>query len=100
MTGWRRLAFGSVIEKVVRTANCPLLVLRAKSAAQSQTPRPNPPPQPHLGAQSRTRTWAVRLRGKFRLYLYQAEELTRVVGEARKDGAQIGIAQVLRDNLA
>ena len=34
-TGWRRLAFGSVTEKVVRTANCPVLVLRAKSAAQS-----------------------------------------------------------------
>jgi len=28
MTGWRRLAFGSVTEKVVRTADCPVLVLR------------------------------------------------------------------------
>jgi len=34
-TGGRRLAFGSVTEEVVRTANCPVLVLRAKSAAQS-----------------------------------------------------------------
>ena len=30
MTGWRRLAFGSVTEKVVRTAECPVLVMRAK----------------------------------------------------------------------
>jgi nucleotide-binding universal stress UspA family protein len=28
MSGWRRLAFGSVTEKVVRTADCPVLVLR------------------------------------------------------------------------
>jgi nucleotide-binding universal stress UspA family protein len=27
-TGWRRLAFGSVAEKVVRTATCPVLVIR------------------------------------------------------------------------
>ena len=29
MTGWHRLAFGSVTEKVVRLASCPVLVLRA-----------------------------------------------------------------------
>ncbi len=29
MTGWHRLAFGSVAEKVVRLAACPVLVLRA-----------------------------------------------------------------------
>jgi nucleotide-binding universal stress UspA family protein len=34
MTGWRRLAFGSVTDKVVRTAECPVLVLR-KSAASN-----------------------------------------------------------------
>jgi nucleotide-binding universal stress UspA family protein len=28
MTGWRRLPFGSVADKVVRTAECPVLVLR------------------------------------------------------------------------
>jgi nucleotide-binding universal stress UspA family protein len=28
MTGWRRIAFGSVTEKVVRTAECSVLVLR------------------------------------------------------------------------
>jgi nucleotide-binding universal stress UspA family protein len=27
-TGWRRLAFGSVTEKVVRLAPCPVLVVR------------------------------------------------------------------------
>jgi universal stress protein A len=27
-TGWRRLAFGSVTEKVVRLANCPVLTVR------------------------------------------------------------------------
>jgi nucleotide-binding universal stress UspA family protein len=32
MTGWRRLAFGSVTEKVVRTADCPVLVLRSRTA--------------------------------------------------------------------
>lgn len=35
MTGWHRLVFGSVTEKVVRTANCPVLVLRAKTATES-----------------------------------------------------------------
>ncbi|HTZ99483.1 MAG TPA: universal stress protein [Candidatus Aquilonibacter sp.] len=29
MTGWHRLVFGSVTEKVVRLATCPVLVLRA-----------------------------------------------------------------------
>lgn len=28
-TGWRHLAFGSVAEKVVRTAHCPVLTIRA-----------------------------------------------------------------------
>lgn len=35
MTGWRRLAFGSVTEKVVRTASCPVLVLRADASSQA-----------------------------------------------------------------
>jgi len=34
-TGLRRLAFGSVTEKIVRTADCPVLVLRKNAAAQS-----------------------------------------------------------------
>ena len=34
-TGLRRLAFGSVTEKIVRTANCPVLVLRKNAAAES-----------------------------------------------------------------
>jgi nucleotide-binding universal stress UspA family protein len=33
MTGWHRLAFGSVTEKVVRLASCPVLVLRANPKA-------------------------------------------------------------------
>lgn len=36
MTGWHKLAFGSVAEKVVRLANCPVLVLRAQPAAEAQ----------------------------------------------------------------
>src|SRR5262249_31686387 len=36
MTGWRHLVFGSVTEKVVHTANCPVLVLRSKAATESQ----------------------------------------------------------------
>ena len=36
MTGWRRLAFGSVTDKVVRTADCPVLVLRKNAAAESE----------------------------------------------------------------
>jgi nucleotide-binding universal stress UspA family protein len=32
MTGWHRLAFGSVAEKVVRMAGCPVLLLRAEAA--------------------------------------------------------------------
>ena len=35
LTGWRRLAFGSVAEKVVRTATCPVLFLRAKATTES-----------------------------------------------------------------
>jgi nucleotide-binding universal stress UspA family protein len=35
MTGWRAIAFGSVAEKVVRQAACPVLVLRAKAANQA-----------------------------------------------------------------
>jgi nucleotide-binding universal stress UspA family protein len=30
LTGWRHLVFGSVAEKVVRTAECPVLTVRAK----------------------------------------------------------------------
>jgi nucleotide-binding universal stress UspA family protein len=41
MTGWRRLAFGSVTEKVVRTADCPVLVLRAKASTESQETQTN-----------------------------------------------------------
>lgn len=35
MTGWRRLAFGSVTEKVVRAASCPVLVLRQQAQSAS-----------------------------------------------------------------
>jgi nucleotide-binding universal stress UspA family protein len=37
MTGWRQLAFGSVTDKVVRLANCPVLVLRAKAEASASS---------------------------------------------------------------
>jgi nucleotide-binding universal stress UspA family protein len=39
MTGWRRIPFGSVAQKVVEQAACPVLVLRARAgdhAAESQ----------------------------------------------------------------
>jgi nucleotide-binding universal stress UspA family protein len=32
-TGWRRFAFGSVAEKVVRLASCPVLTVRGNTAA-------------------------------------------------------------------
>jgi nucleotide-binding universal stress UspA family protein len=35
LTGWRRIAFGSVALKVVEQAACPVLVLRAQEAVQS-----------------------------------------------------------------
>ncbi len=35
MTGWRRLAFGSVTEKVVRASSSPVLVLRAQASSES-----------------------------------------------------------------
>jgi len=38
MTGWHRLAFGSVAEKVVKMASCPVLVLRARAKAGLETP--------------------------------------------------------------
>jgi nucleotide-binding universal stress UspA family protein len=39
MTGWRKIAFGSVAEKVVKEAECPVLILRAKAATQSNDTR-------------------------------------------------------------
>jgi len=36
-TGWRRLSFGSVADKVVRTAHCPVLVFRTEAASASAT---------------------------------------------------------------
>src|SRR5208283_3802537 len=39
MTGWRRIAFGSVARKVVEQAVCPVLVLRAKVADHSAEPQ-------------------------------------------------------------
>jgi nucleotide-binding universal stress UspA family protein len=36
MTGWRRLAFGSVTDKVVRTVECPVLVLRKAATDESE----------------------------------------------------------------
>ncbi|HTW22241.1 MAG TPA: universal stress protein [Candidatus Baltobacteraceae bacterium] len=41
MTGWHKLAFGSVTEKVVRLASCPVLVLRANPAAGKDVPSKN-----------------------------------------------------------
>lgn len=35
MTGWRKIAFGSVAEKVVKEANCAVLVLRAEAAGDA-----------------------------------------------------------------
>jgi nucleotide-binding universal stress UspA family protein len=35
MTGWHRIAFGSVAEKVVTQASCPVLVLRANAMADA-----------------------------------------------------------------
>jgi nucleotide-binding universal stress UspA family protein len=36
MTGWRKIPFGSVAEKVVEEAACPVLVLRAKAADEAE----------------------------------------------------------------
>ncbi len=38
-TGWRHLAFGSVTEKVVRLATCPVLTIRMMSAEATNAPR-------------------------------------------------------------
>jgi nucleotide-binding universal stress UspA family protein len=38
MTGWHRLAFGSVTEKVVRMAPLPVLVLRADAERKANSP--------------------------------------------------------------
>ena len=35
MTGWHKIAFGSVAEKVVKLASCPVLVLRANALADA-----------------------------------------------------------------
>ena len=37
-TGWRKLAFGSVTEKVVRLANCPVLMMRIHAGDESGDP--------------------------------------------------------------
>ena len=41
MTGWHKLAFGSVTDKVVRLAACPVLVLRVQAEARSPGRRKN-----------------------------------------------------------
>jgi nucleotide-binding universal stress UspA family protein len=47
MTGWRKIAFGSVAEKVVKEAECPVLVLRAKAATSARDSRKQAPcPRP------------------------------------------------------
>ena len=38
MTGWRKLAFGSVTDKVVRLATSPVLVLRIQAEAEAHEP--------------------------------------------------------------
>ena len=42
MTGWHKLAFGSVTEKVVRLASCPVLVLRADPGAKASISEAKP----------------------------------------------------------
>jgi nucleotide-binding universal stress UspA family protein len=36
MTGWHKIAFGSVAEKVVKQASCPVLVLRANAEEDAE----------------------------------------------------------------
>ena len=38
MTGWHKLAFGSVTEKVVKLATCPVLVLRVQPKSEQEAP--------------------------------------------------------------
>lgn len=38
MTGWHKLVFGSVAEKVVKMATCPVLVLRAARKSEDEEP--------------------------------------------------------------
>ena len=38
MTGWHKLAFGSVTEKVVKLATCPVLVLRVLPKSEQEAP--------------------------------------------------------------
>jgi nucleotide-binding universal stress UspA family protein len=38
MTGWHELVFGSVAEKVVKLATCPVLVLRVQPASEHEKP--------------------------------------------------------------
>jgi len=38
-SGWRRLAFGSVADKVIRTATCPVLVVPSPAQTQSSSDR-------------------------------------------------------------
>jgi len=35
MTGWRKIAYGSVSEKVLKEAECPVLLLRSKASASA-----------------------------------------------------------------
>jgi hypothetical protein len=44
MTGWRRIGFGSVAQKIVEQAPCPVLVLRAKVADHSAEPQDHSSP--------------------------------------------------------
>jgi nucleotide-binding universal stress UspA family protein len=40
MTGWHPLVFGSIAEKVVKLADCPLLLLRSKKPVSSAKVKP------------------------------------------------------------
>ena len=46
MTGWRKLPFGSVTDKVVRLADCPVLVLRAQQDRESAKAVKTPDSEP------------------------------------------------------
>jgi nucleotide-binding universal stress UspA family protein len=44
MTGWRRIAYGSVAQKVVEQAACPVLILREKATHHAADSKGHPAP--------------------------------------------------------
>lgn len=85
-TGVQRLLLGSVAERVVRTAGCPVCVVREKHHDESwRVPEIEPPCPDCLAARNQSggaNLWCERHQGHIRAHVYSGAETTRRVNRA------------------